>query len=228
MVGHQPELPGQQPEATTAGMAADTHRQAGAAGDGDTPALVQRLVDPAQLGAGLHLEGPAQRIVRDPVHAGDVEDEVGVRMADEVRVAVPATAHREPFARAHRLLDDLQHLLGAADQPDGLRARDPALVHADHQLFVPGVLGVHGHRSEEPVDARTGHRLGPGRRGAGRHRGRHRPGQHRASVDLGHAEHLTAAGPPQPGRRLTPTARPRFSARWWGVRPGRPRPAPGR
>ncbi len=163
-------------------MPADADRRAHPARNRHPPVAVEQLVDVPELGAGLYPERGALRVERDTGHSGQVKQNFGVGVADEIGVAVAATADRQPFAGVDRLLHGLDDLRGRADQADGVRGRDPPLVDSPDQLRVSGI-GCRDRHSRG--DHAPGAGRAVGRRGIrlGRYGWRGGPDSHRRATD---------------------------------------------
>lgn len=143
MVDGQSARPGQRPVTTARDVASGTDGRTGAAGQHDTPALVQGPVHRAQPGARSDREGPPLAVVGDRVHTGHVDDDPDVAVGDEVLVAVTAAADRDLQALVDGLLDGPDHLAGGADDADVVGVADPSLVGARYQPLIARVGARH-------------------------------------------------------------------------------------
>ncbi len=98
VVDHQSMLPGQQAVSPARDMAARADAVADPSGKGDSPALVQLLVDIDQTSARLDGKRTQLGVVVHGVQIGEIQDDLDVGIAGKVRETVTAATHRDPFS----------------------------------------------------------------------------------------------------------------------------------
>jgi hypothetical protein len=121
-------------------MPTGTDGVARAGGERDAVLAVEVGVDVPEGGAAL--DAVAVAVAVDAAERREVDDRAAVVAGDEVLVAVPAAADRDPQALVDGALYGGANLLGVGAQLDVAGRPDPAEVEAAHERRVARVVAV--------------------------------------------------------------------------------------